>query len=193
MAGATKVLWTSPNITGANRVEGAVAVGLILLVWSSDRFVFGSAGLARAAGISPLVVGMVVVGFGTSAPELAVSTLAAIEIELSRPSVVVDGKGEVFAHPDEKLAVVTTGEVSSGGWRPDRCAGGTCAPRCRGCGHTTALSPRQLRARGSIASARLKPVAPWVTAPRLLEGAFLNDWQITGAERHDDICAYQVR
>ncbi|MFA5939105.1 MAG: calcium/sodium antiporter [Sinimarinibacterium sp.] len=57
----------------------AVAAGLILLVWSSDRFVLGSAGLARAAGISPLVVGMVIVGFGTSAPELAVSTLAAIQ------------------------------------------------------------------------------------------------------------------
>lgn len=57
----------------------AVAAGLILLVWSSDRFVLGAAGLARAMGISPLVVGMVVVGFGTSAPELAVSTLAAMQ------------------------------------------------------------------------------------------------------------------
>ncbi|MEQ1440728.1 calcium/sodium antiporter [Fontimonas sp. SYSU GA230001] len=57
----------------------AVAVGLVLLVWSADRFILGSAGLARAAGISPLVVGMVIVGFGTSAPELAVSTLAALQ------------------------------------------------------------------------------------------------------------------
>lgn len=57
----------------------AVAVGLAILVWSADRFILGSAGLARAAGISPLVVGMVIVGFGTSAPELAVSTLAAIQ------------------------------------------------------------------------------------------------------------------
>lgn len=57
----------------------AVAAGLIVLVWSADRFVFGAASLARAAGISPLVVGMTIVGFGTSAPELAVSTLAAIQ------------------------------------------------------------------------------------------------------------------
>lgn len=57
----------------------AVVVGLILLVWAADRFILGAAGLARAAGISPLIVGMVIVGFGTSAPELAVSTLAALQ------------------------------------------------------------------------------------------------------------------
>jgi cation:H+ antiporter len=57
----------------------AVIVGLTLLVWSADRFIFGSAGLARAAGISPLVIGMTIVGFGTSAPELFVSTLASLQ------------------------------------------------------------------------------------------------------------------
>ncbi|MEW6166949.1 MAG: calcium/sodium antiporter [Pseudomonadota bacterium] len=57
----------------------AVGAGLLLLVWAADRFVLGAAGLARALGIAPLVVGMVVVGFGTSAPELAVSTLAALQ------------------------------------------------------------------------------------------------------------------
>jgi cation:H+ antiporter len=57
----------------------AVGAGLLLLVWAADRFVLGAAGLARAMGIAPLVVGMVVVGFGTSAPELAVSTLAALQ------------------------------------------------------------------------------------------------------------------
>ena len=57
----------------------AVVAGLILLVWSADRFIFGAAGLARAAGISPLVVGMVIIGFGTSMPEVAVSTLAALQ------------------------------------------------------------------------------------------------------------------
>ncbi len=54
----------------------AVVVGLALLVWSADRFVLGAAGLARAAGLSPLIIGMTVVGFGTSSPELAVSALA---------------------------------------------------------------------------------------------------------------------
>lgn len=57
----------------------AVVAGLVLLVWSADRFILGAAGLARAAGISPLVVGMVIVGFGTSMPEVAVSTLAALQ------------------------------------------------------------------------------------------------------------------
>lgn len=57
----------------------AVIAGLALLVWSADRFVVGASGLAQAAGISPLVIGMLVVGFGTSSPELAVSTLAAID------------------------------------------------------------------------------------------------------------------
>jgi len=54
-------------------------VGLGVLIWSSDRFVDGSAGLARIYGISPLVIGMVIVGFGTSAPELVVSAFSAIE------------------------------------------------------------------------------------------------------------------
>lgn len=57
----------------------AVISGLALLVWSADRFIFGSAGLARSAGISPLVIGMTIVGFGTSAPELFVSTLASLQ------------------------------------------------------------------------------------------------------------------
>jgi cation:H+ antiporter len=57
----------------------AIVAGLVLLVWSADRFIFGAAGLARAAGISPLVVGMVIIGFGTSMPEVAVSTLAALQ------------------------------------------------------------------------------------------------------------------
>ena len=57
----------------------AVIVGLAILVWSADRFIYGSAGLARTLGISPLIVGMVIVGFGTSAPELVVSILASFQ------------------------------------------------------------------------------------------------------------------
>ena len=57
----------------------AVAGGLVLLLWSADRFVAGASGVAAHRGASPLFVGMVVVGFGTSAPELTVSALAAIE------------------------------------------------------------------------------------------------------------------
>jgi cation:H+ antiporter len=55
----------------------AVVLGLALLVWSADRFVEGSAAAAGHFGLPPLLIGMVVVGFGTSAPEMVVSALAA--------------------------------------------------------------------------------------------------------------------
>lgn len=62
----------------------AVAGGLALLALAPDRFVAGSAGLADRWGVSRLVIGAVVIGFGTSSPELLVSGLAA-----------ADGKPEV--------------------------------------------------------------------------------------------------
>jgi cation:H+ antiporter len=55
----------------------AVLAGLALLVWSADRFVDGAAATARHFGMPPLLIGMVIVGFGTSAPEMVVSALAA--------------------------------------------------------------------------------------------------------------------
>ncbi|MFN2332112.1 MAG: calcium/sodium antiporter [Halomonas sp.] len=55
----------------------AVVAGLILLVWSAERFVDGAAATSARFGISPLLIGMLVIGFGTSAPELVVSALAA--------------------------------------------------------------------------------------------------------------------
>jgi len=51
--------------------------GLVLLVWSADWFVDGAATTARHFGMPPLLIGMLVVGFGTSTPELLVSGLAA--------------------------------------------------------------------------------------------------------------------
>lgn len=57
----------------------AVAFGLALLVWSADRFVEGSVATARHFGMPPLLIGMVIVGFGTSAPEMIVSALSAAE------------------------------------------------------------------------------------------------------------------
>ncbi len=57
----------------------AVVIGLALLVWSADRFVEGSAATARHFGMPPLLIGMVVVGFGTSAPEMVVSALASAQ------------------------------------------------------------------------------------------------------------------
>ncbi len=57
----------------------ALIVGLALLVWSADRFVEGAAITARHFGMPPLLIGMVIVGFGTSAPEMVVSLLAALD------------------------------------------------------------------------------------------------------------------
>ena len=57
----------------------AVVFGLILLVWSADRFIEGSAVTARHFGMPPLLIGMVIIGFGTSAPEMVVSALAAAQ------------------------------------------------------------------------------------------------------------------
>lgn len=57
----------------------AVVLGLVLLVWSADRFVEGSASAARYFGMPPLLIGMVIIGFGTSAPEMVVSALAAVQ------------------------------------------------------------------------------------------------------------------
>ncbi|MFZ5841814.1 MAG: calcium/sodium antiporter [Pseudomonadota bacterium] len=54
----------------------ALLSGLGLLVWSADRFVDGAAATARHFGMPSLLIGMVIVGFGTSAPELVVSALA---------------------------------------------------------------------------------------------------------------------
>jgi len=54
------------------------AVGIFFLVGGGELFVKGAAALARCMGISPLVVGLTVVAFGTSAPELAVSVQAAL-------------------------------------------------------------------------------------------------------------------
>ncbi len=57
----------------------AVVSGLILLVWSADWFVEGASATAGYFGMPPLLIGMVIVGFGTSAPEMLVSALAAVQ------------------------------------------------------------------------------------------------------------------
>lgn len=57
----------------------AIVAGLVILVRSADLFVDGSVGVARYFGMSTFLVGMVIVGFGTSAPELFVSALSAIQ------------------------------------------------------------------------------------------------------------------
>jgi cation:H+ antiporter len=50
--------------------------GFLLLVWAADRLVAGASALARNLGVSPLIIGLTIVGFGTSAPEMVVSAVA---------------------------------------------------------------------------------------------------------------------
>jgi cation:H+ antiporter len=57
----------------------AIVIGLAVLVWSADLFVDGAAGVARSLGVSTLLVGMIVVGFGTSAPEMSVAVLSSLQ------------------------------------------------------------------------------------------------------------------
>lgn len=55
----------------------AIVAGLIVLAWSADRFIEGAAALAHHLGMPSLLVGILVIGFGTSAPEMVISVLAA--------------------------------------------------------------------------------------------------------------------
>ena len=57
----------------------AIILGIVLLLWSADRFVEGAAAVAGHLGLPSLVIGMVIVGFGTSAPEIVVSIMAALD------------------------------------------------------------------------------------------------------------------
>lgn len=54
----------------------ALVLGFIILVWSADRFVIGAASTAKNMGMSPMLIGLTVVSFGTSAPEILVSVMA---------------------------------------------------------------------------------------------------------------------
>ena len=56
----------------------AVVIGLILLVWSADRFVAGAAAIAHNLGIPHLIIGVTIVSLGTSAPEILVAANAAV-------------------------------------------------------------------------------------------------------------------
>lgn len=55
----------------------SILIGVAILAWSADRFVAGAAATARHFNMSPLLIGMLVIGFGTSAPEIAISAIAA--------------------------------------------------------------------------------------------------------------------
>ena len=57
----------------------AILIGLPALLWSAGKFVGGAASVANHFGVSPLLIGMLIIGFGTSAPEIIVSIFAAIQ------------------------------------------------------------------------------------------------------------------
>ncbi|AXH14128.1 calcium/sodium antiporter [Malaciobacter mytili] len=57
----------------------AIIAGFALLVWSADKFVEGAASTAKHLGMPTLLIGILIVGFGTSAPEMVVSAIAAYE------------------------------------------------------------------------------------------------------------------
>ncbi|MES9935297.1 MAG: calcium/sodium antiporter [Sedimenticola sp.] len=57
----------------------AIVAGFALLVWGAERFVTGSAAIARNLGVSPILIGLTIVGFGTSAPEILVSAMASFQ------------------------------------------------------------------------------------------------------------------
>jgi cation:H+ antiporter len=57
----------------------AIIIGFALLIWSADKFILGASNTARSFSISPLIVGVVIVGLGTSAPEMLVSAIAAAQ------------------------------------------------------------------------------------------------------------------
>ncbi len=57
----------------------ALALGLIVLVFAADWFVDGTSSIARNLGVSPLLIGLTIVGLGTSAPEILVSSLASFQ------------------------------------------------------------------------------------------------------------------
>jgi len=55
----------------------AILAGFALLIWSADLFVDGASATASNLGVSPLIIGLTIVGFGTSAPEILVASFAA--------------------------------------------------------------------------------------------------------------------
>jgi len=57
----------------------ALALGLVVLVFAADRFVDGTSSIARNLGVSPLLIGLTIVGLGTSAPEILVASLASVQ------------------------------------------------------------------------------------------------------------------
>lgn len=92
----------------------AVILGLLLLIWSADRFVEGAAATALLLGVQPLVIGMLVVGFGTSAPELTVSAISAFQ---GNPGIAL---GNAYGSNIANIALILGATALLGGVRGGR-------------------------------------------------------------------------
>lgn len=53
-------------------------VGLVVLSWSADRFVYGASALAKNIGVAPMMIGLTIVAMGSSAPEIVVAATASL-------------------------------------------------------------------------------------------------------------------
>ncbi len=78
----------------------AIAFSLVLLIWSAFRFVEGASVVAQKSGVSPLLIGIVVVGFGTSAPEMAVAVLSSLH---GKPNIAL---GSAYGSNIASIALV---------------------------------------------------------------------------------------
>ena len=78
----------------------AILVGLAVLVWSADRFVNGAANTAKHFSLPSLLIGILIIGFGTSAPELVVSVLAASQ---GNPGIAL---GNAFGSNISNIALI---------------------------------------------------------------------------------------
>ena len=89
-------------------------VGFALLIWSADRFLSGAAATATNLGVSNIVIGLTIVSLGTSAPEIVVALIAAVEgyalaggLELMIAcDLVVASTGAKFGIPEVKRGLV---------------------------------------------------------------------------------------
>ena len=70
----------------------AILVGFAMLIWSSDVFVDGASAIARLLGVSPLIIGITIVGFGTSAPEMLICLLYTSDAADDTPCVDLGGR-----------------------------------------------------------------------------------------------------